>query len=171
LSKKYLKNHVIRQLLSPQKLSREIFVYSLLLLYPAGGNSLFLLHPAGCISLLLLFPAGGNSLFLLHPAGGHSLLLLYPAGAHSLLLLVFTGRKQTIMGNTNLNLFPPCKNKYDQTVSLQVKVRLNFFHLLGKVRLNCFHLQGEVRTNCFHLQVKVRARSTSRNFVFTFLLG
>jgi hypothetical protein len=40
-----------------------------------------------------------------------------------------------------------------------------------KVRANCFHLQGEVRTNCVHLQCKVRARSTSRNFVFAFLLA
>jgi hypothetical protein len=29
----------------------------------------------------------------------------------------------TLKVETNINLFPPCKNKYDQTVSLQVKVR------------------------------------------------
>ena len=53
-----------------QKQSSDL--YSLLLLYPAGGHSLFLLHPAGGNSLLLLYPAGGHSLFLLNPAGGNS---------------------------------------------------------------------------------------------------
>jgi hypothetical protein len=41
---------------------KSSYLYSLLLLYPAGGNN-----------LLLLRPAGGNSLFLLQPADDNSL--------------------------------------------------------------------------------------------------
>ena len=55
----------------PPKVGKKIFLYSLLLLYLAGGNSLFLLYPAVGNSLLLLYPAGGNSSLLLHPAGGN----------------------------------------------------------------------------------------------------
>ena len=55
----------------PPKVGKIIILYSLLLLYLAGGNSLFLLYPAGGNSLLLLHPAGGNSSLLLHPAGGN----------------------------------------------------------------------------------------------------
>ena len=55
----------------PPEVGKNLFVYSLLLLYRTGGNSLFLLYPAGGNSLLLLHPAGGNSSLLLHPAGGN----------------------------------------------------------------------------------------------------
>ena len=46
------------KLTKKQKQSSNL--YSLLLLYPACGNSLLLLHPAGGNSLLLLYPACGN---------------------------------------------------------------------------------------------------------------
>ena len=53
----------------PPKVEKKYFLYSLLLLYPAGGNTLFLLQPAGGNSLLLLYPACGNTLVLLSLAG------------------------------------------------------------------------------------------------------
>ena len=49
----------------PTKVEKNIFWYSLLLLYLAGGNTLFLLQPAGGNSLLLLYPACVNTLVLL----------------------------------------------------------------------------------------------------------
>ena len=49
----------IFKLTKKQKQSSDL--YSLLLLYPVGGNSLFLLHPAV-----------GNTSFLIYPAGGYS---------------------------------------------------------------------------------------------------
>ena len=77
------------------------------------------------------------------------------------------------MAPKNKKIANLCNNIWAISLScfhLQGKVRPKCFHLQGKVSANCFHLQGEVRPNCFHLQGKVRARSTSRNFIFAFLL-
>ena len=79
-AKNICKKSVSMSTFKPPKVGKKIFLYSLLLLYLAGGNSLFLLYPAGGNSLLLLHPAGGNSSLLLHPAGGNSLVLLSLAG-------------------------------------------------------------------------------------------
>ena len=64
-------------------------------------------------SLLLLYPAGGNTLFLLQPAGGNSSLLLYPACGNSLVLLLLAGRKQRFLlqGEVRPNCFPASESK------------------------------------------------------------
>ena len=79
-AKKIFKKSVSMSTFKPPKDGKQIILYSLLLLYPAGGNSLFLLHPAGGHSLVLLSLAGKQfdrtyfyreetNLYLFPPAG------------------------------------------------------------------------------------------------------
>ena len=53
----------------PPKAGKNIFLYSLLLLVPAGGLRLLLLVPACGLRLLLLVPACGLRLLLLVATG------------------------------------------------------------------------------------------------------